>query len=396
MNHKYLNNIIKWSGYAVIGVLTLSSCQKDSPKNKIETNKATVLLYAVASNNLYGNLIEDKNEILEAASKMDLNGLRMLVYQVTPNNEPELLELKKLHDGSVSFETIKGYDKVLYSTDPVRIGDVINDVRTMYTSDLYGLVLWSHGTGLDPFTSTRTSEVPHPILHSFGSDKDSDKDPSYYDQINIDELADAIPDNLFNFIWFDACYMSGIETIYELKNKCKYFVGYPTEVFTPGMPYNLTLPYFLAEKPNLTGGAEKFFNYYANYSSSTMRVATVCVIDMEKLEEVADVCKEIYSDSFLPSKADLLKYTRGSIGPFYDFGQYTKLCALNSSTPLVDEFEKKLNEMILYSAATDVDFNYNTIDPDKFSGISCHYFVDDNSKKAQFYKTLDWYKRVYE
>ncbi|MBD5355937.1 MAG: hypothetical protein HDR88_02890 [Bacteroides sp.] len=398
MAHTYLYNVKVGGVLALMCGMPLSSCHNDSPVPKNENTKTTVILYAVASNNLYGNLIEDKNEILEAASEMNLSGLRMLVYQVTPNSNPELLELKKHHDGSVTFEMIKGYDKILYSTDPDRISGVINDVMTMYTSDLYGLILWSHGTGLDPFTSTRSEEgVSRPILHSFGSDKDADKDSSYSDQINIDELADAIPDNFFNFIWFDACYMSGIETIYELRNKCKYFIGYPTEVFTPGMPYNLTLPYFLAEKPDLIGGANTFFNYYDNYSSSSMRVATICVVDMDKLEGIADICRDAYANSTLPSKVDLLRYTRGSIGPFYDFGQYTKLRAANSETEsLVEEFEKKLNEMVLYSAATNVDFNYNVIDLNKFSGISCHYFVDDNSRKAEFYKTLDWYKRVYK
>lgn len=398
MKHITLKDIKPFAA-ATLGLLTLSSCGDDSPipikKGEIKT---TVLVYAVASNNLYSNLIDDKEEMLTAAQQMNLEGLRLLVYQVTPYEDASLLELKPLGDGTYDFETVKEYDKNVYSTDPKRISEVINDVRTGYESNLHGLVLWSHGTGLDPFNSTRSYEdESHPMLHSFGSDKNPNIDSSYYDQINIDELADAIPDDLFNFIWFDACYMSGIETIYELRNKCRYFVGYPTEVFTPGMPYDLTLPYFLAEKPDLIGGAEKFFNYYANYSSSSMRVATVCVVDMDKLESVADYCKLAYADTPVPTTSGLLKYTRGSIGPFYDFGQFTKtMASANEDAPSIEDFEARMDEMILYSATTDKDFNYNAIDPDKFSGISCHIFVDDGSKKAEFYKTLDWYHRVYK
>lgn len=384
---------------AISLLLTFSSCGKDSPDEpqQEETIKTTVLLYAVASNNLYSNLIDDKEEMLTAAAQMDLSGLRMLVYQITPYDEPALLELKKAKDGTPSFETVKEYSKELYSTDPRRLSEVIDFVRNSYKSDLYGLVLWSHGTGLDPFTSTRSIEGYVPMLFSFGSDKDSDKDSSYSDQINIDELADAIPDNLFNFIWFDACYMSGIETIYELRDKCDYFVGYPTEVFTPGMPYDLTLPYILAEKPDLAGGAEVFFKYYAEHTSSSYRVATVCVLDMDKIEHVADFCKRAYAGSFLSSGNGLQKYTRGSIGPFYDFGQYTRLMsAQNESIADIEQFEKALDEMTIYAAATDVDFNYNTLSQDNFSGISCHLFFDDGGRKSEFYKTLDWYKRVYE
>lgn len=384
---------------AIMLGVTFSSCEKDSPVIKEKANiKTTVLLYAVASNNLYGNLIEDKNEILQAARKINLDELKMLVYQVTPNGSPSLLEVKRFKPDSCGYEVIREYDREFYSTDPRRISEVIDYVKSNYDSDLYGLVLWSHGTGLDPFVSTRSSEDgSHPMMHSFGSDKDPDKDASYSDQINIDELADAIPNNLFNYIWFDACYMSGIETIYELRNKCRYFVGYPTEVFTPGMPYHLTLPYILAETPNLIGGAETFFNFYAEYPRQDMQVATVCVVDMDELEGVADYCKMAYSGNSAPSASGLLKYTRGSIGPFYDFVQYTRLMAYNNpDCPAIEEFEGSLSKFILYSAATELDFNYRPIDIDNFSGISCHLFVDDDSKKSKFYKTLDWYKRVYE
>lgn len=397
MKHQILNNIKLWGSAAVVSMLSFSSCGDDVPEVKDDIN-TTVLLYAVASNNLYSNLIDDKNEIIAAARKMDLKGLRMLVYQVTPYDKPALMELKHSEDGLYDFVTVKEYGKDLYSTDPIRISEVINDVKTGYQSNLYGLVLWSHGTGLDPFDSTRVVEYEgHPMFHSFGSDRDNDKDNSYSDQINIDELADAIPDNLFNFIWFDACYMSGIETIYELKDKCRYFVGYPTEVYTPGMPYDLTLQYILSERPDLTAGAKAFFDYYANYPSAAMQVATVCVVDMDKLEGVADFCKIAYADTPVPSTSTLQKYTRGSIGPFYDFGQYTKAMATGgTSRPNVEEFESAMDEMIIFAAATDKDFNHNPIDSEKFSGISCHIFIDDGSKKNNFYKNLDWYRRVYE
>lgn len=395
MKLQTLRDIKALTAVTTLAAFAFSSCGDDTPKIKEEI-KTTVLVYAVASNNLYSNLIDDKKEMLEAASQMNMKGLRLLVYQVTPYDDAALLELKSDDKGTYDFETVKEYDKNVYSTDPKRISEVINDVKTGYQSNLYGLVLWSHGTGLDPFDSTRSAEESgHPMLHSFGMDKDTDKNSS--DEINIDELADAIPDNVFNFIWFDACYMSGIETIYELRDKCRYFVGYPTEVYTPGMPYHLTLPYFLAETPNLVGGAEAFFNYYANYSTSNMRVATVCVVDMAKLEGVADYCKMAYAGTPVPTTSGLLKYTRGSIGPFYDFGQYTKAMASHHKDNLTaEDFDARMGEMILYSAATDKDFNYNPIDPEKFSGISCHVFVDNGSKKAEFYKTLDWYRRVYK
>lgn len=404
--------------FAIVFPIASVSCggeknYPDEPEPNEPARKRTVLLYAVASNDLYVNLVDDKEEMLFAAKDMDLDGLSMLVYEVKRyyNQElkryeypdPTLSEIVKDETGECRFEVVKTYDKSLYSTDPKRISEVIRDVAMERSADSYGLVLWSHGTGIDPSFSTHatkggeTCERYLPEMYSFGSDNNQDINPTYYDEIDIDELADAIPDGMFSFIWFDACYMSGIETIYELRNKCDYFVGYPTEVYIPGMPYHLTLPFFLRENPDLIGGAKAFFNYYAEYPSSVMRTATIAVVDMGKLERVADYCKLAYSKDRKVSSKGLLCYSRGRIGPFYDFGQYTKLMAEgNTDAPDVEEFNKAMSEFVIWSDATPRDFNYQPIDKEKYSGISCHLFDPaSTTDKANYYKTLDWYKRVY-
>lgn len=402
-----MKSIISNLIFAMVFPIALVSCGEDPAPQPIEVGrKRTVLLYAVASNNLYSNLVDDKEEMLLAAKDMDLDGLSMLVYEVTKNSDPTLSEIVKDETGECRFEVIKTYDKNLYSTDPKRIAEVIGDVAMERSADSYGLVLWSHGTGIDPSFSTHGAKATDnggfyerhlPEMYSFGSDNNPDINPSYYDEIDIDELADAIPDGMFSFIWFDACYMSGIETIYELRNKCDYFVGYPTEVYTPGMPYNLTLPYFLRETPDLVEGAKAFFNYYAEYPSFSYRTATIAVVDMSKLEVVADYCKAAYLKDKKVSSNGLLCYSRGRIGPFYDFGQYTKLMTGNNAdAPDVEEFNKAMSEFVIWSDATPRDFNYQPIDKEKYSGISCHlYDPASTTDKANYYRTLDWYKRVY-
>ena len=401
----------------IVSSVSLFGCrsQNDEPFQEDHT-KRVLLMYAVASNNLYSNLQSDKSEIVEAAGKMDLSGLSMLVYQVTPTGNPELLELKKDDGGKCEFVQLKEYSRDLYSTDPMRISEVIDDVRRLREGDRYGLIFWSHGTGIDPSFSTHgvssasygmpsgiepsggyvaTETVPG--LFSFGSDRDTDKDVSYYDETDIDELASAIPEGVFDFIWFDACYMSGIETIYQLRNKCDYFIGYPTEVYTPGMPYDQTIPYILRETPDLKGAAETFFNYYAGQQSPSWRVATVAVVDMGEIEKVADFCKAAYEGVSAPSATGLQKYSRNAYGPFYDFGQYTRLMAAdNPSAPEISEFDEVMDRFIIYKAATEKDFNFNPITPENYSGVSCYRFSEvDSTDKAMYYRTLDWYKRVY-
>lgn len=379
--------------------ICLPSCgDNDGPDVRDGKLKRTVLLYAVASNDLYSNLIEDKNEMLSAAGKMDMREVSMLVYEVTPNNSPRLSEISRQGDGKYGFNVIKEYDKSSYSTDPRRISDVIRDAESLRPADNFGLILWSHGTGIDPSFSTHStrggnvisSTSPGHMAFSFGSDNDRDKNPNYSDKTDIDELADAIPDGMFDFIWFDACYMGGIEMAYELRNKCERMVAYPTEVYTPGMPYHLTMPYFLRESPDLEGAAKEFFDYYADSA------ATVAVMDMNKIEAVAEACAEIYPDSHMPDVAGLQKYTTQSyIGPFYDFGQVTRLKASGKGAD-TRAFDKAISEFVVWKAATDNDFRYRPIEKDNFSGISCYLFNPaSSSEKDGYCATLDWYARIY-
>lgn len=390
-----------------MGSLIVSCGHSDEPKPPVnEKRDLTVLLYAVASNDLESYLESDKSEILRAAAGMDMSGLSLVVYQVTSKGDPSLLEVSKDASGQCSYKEVKGYDRSVYSTDPRRISEVVEDVRKLRNAEKYGLVLWSHGTGLDPAFPTHGAAPASAVMEyipdasfSFGADKDKGKDPDYTDAIDIDELADALPDGLFDFIWFDACYMSGIETIYQLRNKCSRFVGYPTEVFNPGMPYDLTVPFFLKKQPDLVGGAKAFFNYYNENSDYQLRVATACVVDMSAIEDVAAACSDIYRGADgVPSADGMICYTRRRVGPFYDFGQYSrKMAELNPGKPSVDGFDRAMDRFIVWSAASDVDFNYRPIDPDGFSGISCFLYNPSSiTAKSEYYRTLDWYKRVYK
>ena len=389
--------------------ISFTSCDRDNNKPDEPgaggvCRKKTVLLYAVASNNLYDNLLDDKVEMLSAASGMDLEGVSMLVYEVTRYGNPVLSEIVRTPSGECVFEVVKEYDKEYYSTDPRRITQVVSDMVQERDAESYGLIFWSHGTGIDPSFSTHATrgdgvvERPIPGVYSFGSDNDKDKNPSYYDEIDIDELADAIPEGLFSFIWFDACYMAGIETAYEFRDKCDYFVGYPTEVFTPGMPYDLTLPYILREESDLVGAAQQFFRYYSEHPSSGYRVATISVLSERQIEAVAECCKAAYSGvESAVGTVGLQCYSRGRIGPFYDFGQYTeRMAVLGQETPDMSDFNKAMTEFVIWSAATPQDFNYRPIPEENYSGVSCHVFdATSNTDKSNYYKTLDWYKRVY-
>lgn len=390
--------MIKKTIYAAVALalglpsLLMTSCGSKGDEPTPSTVARTLLVYAVGSNNLYSNFRNDSLEMLKGAEGINLNEVNMMAYWVRPGGDAMLKKIVKGKDGAPEFAEVKTYDRQTYSTDPRRISEVISDMQRYCPADKYDMILCSHGTGWTPSFKNHgegSDRKEHGAMYSFGADQYN----GYTDEIDIDELADAIPDNQFGYIWFDACYMSGIEVIYQLRDKSEYFVGYPTEVWAEGMPYNMTLPYLLRKTPDLQAAASEFFDSYQSSGSA----ATIVVVDNSKIEPVADFCAEIYQATldYEIDKSKLQRYSRAPHGPFYELKDYTlaKAYPLNCD-PLV--FYKALDDFIVWKACSDYDFSGRPISKDYFTGLSCHaYDPSSQTETENYYRELDWFKRVY-
>lgn len=408
-NKMIKKNLLRITMMLMASVL-LYSCYNSEPSDspyvddpeEIVQKESTILIYAVATNSLQGNLVSDKEEMLKAASQIDLKSNNILLSQtVYYRDETEggvvginnLLKLVK-EDEDYGWELVKEYDRETASLNPSRISEVIDYATTNFPADSYGIIFWSHSTASQPYISSKGESLP--MQYSFGQDLTT-PEPEY-EQLNIELLADALPDNFFKFIWFDSCYMSNIESIYEMRNKCETYIGYPTEVLEYGLPYDLVLPYLVGNNPDLVGGAETFFNFYAKHPYSSLQIATIAVVDMAKIEALAEYCNEIYSEgNELESVSGLHRFTRGSTGPFYDFGDYTKAMAELAEKEVSDEeWNEVLDNCVIYKAATPYDFSGKYIDPERYSGISTHvYQFSEENDKELYYRSLDWYNRVF-
>lgn len=402
--NKLLNKIFLSLLFVGLSV-TMWSCDQDEPDNSPFVGEdSTVLIYAVATNSLAYNLKEDKEEILLAAPDINLSKNNVLICQTVYEYDSEgnmtgegvtsLIQLVK-KEGKYSWREIKKYSNETGALNPRRISDVIDFVVNTYRTDKYGLIFWSHSTASQPYEYTKSGAVSNtPMLYSFGEDKTTKEEE--YKLLNVEDLASAIPDHVFDFIWFDSCYMSNIETIYQFRGKCNTFVGYPTEVLEYGLPYDLVMPHLVGKHPDLITGADKFFKFYSENPFISLRTATIAVTDMSALEQLADFCRNIYNGkNTLTSVSGLHRYSRG-IDAFYDLGDYTKAMARLNGIDLTDgEWDEILSNCVLYKGATPTDF-VSTIDQEKYSGISTHLYNFNNlTSKELYYQSLDWFKSVF-
>lgn len=378
--------------FAISFVALVPSCgKKDEPGESAA--RRTVLIYAVASNNLASDLVSDRNEMIRAAQ--DVVGLgsdvRVLLYSVPSQSAEEatLAELTKDPSGTWTFLTRKTYDRNTFSTDPDRMREVFSDLRQGAPADRYGLILWSHGTGWIPAFSDH--QVPG-MQKSYGMDKYN----GATDYCDIDELAAAIPDRMFDYIWFDLCYMMGVEVVYQLRGKCDFIAGYPTEDWSMGMNYDVTLPMLAAPDPDLTGAGKAFYDYYTDQNMAV----TVTVMKTDGLERLADTVADIYAYGQAPvSPYGLMNYSRLKTG-LYDFGQFTKKYLDSSDTEaqkLIAAFDSALADLTLYAGCSTKNFNgtQNAFDPTQYSGLSCFFPGTSDSATEDYYQSLDWARRVF-
>lgn len=372
----------------------LCSCDDSIPYSD-----RTVLVYLVAENSLSNNAYSNLDDMVKGV-KNGIGSGSLICYFDPIDAPPSLIKIT-----AKGQETIREYNEQ-NSASPEVMRSVIEEVRSKYTSSSYGLVLWSHGTGWMPArisTSRRMSTFstapysplvkrPAATTRAFGQDGNN--------WMDLDDLQNGIPDKLFDFIIFDACYMSQIEVAYALKEKASYIIASPTEILASGFPYADIMDNLFASQVDLKGICQDYFDHY-NAQTGFNKSATIALIKTEKLQQLSDIAKTIYmprlaeieSFNILP----LQYYDRNYTHTMFDLDQFVRLLAPEEAT----QFTKLLNEIIVYKAATPIFLGGNsgggiTINMENFSGISTYVPISSYSLLNQSYYLQDWYHAVYE
>lgn len=396
------NRFIKNIGVttAILTAIAVSSCGKDNdvpePPDKNDRPESVTLIYMVGNNSLSSNIWADLSEMYSGCSSISLDDNRIVVYLAQPNSVPDygnniigLFEIKRSENGTCHLNMLRQYSPETNSVAPEQIAQVMNDVREALPADSYGLFLWSHATGWLP--SVKSLEGMSKV---FGDD--------YGRSIEIENLSAALPDGMFEYIYFDCCLMGGIESCFALKDKARYIVSSPTEIMAEGAPYQLVLPYVARKNPMLTEAADAEYKYYLTEARNPLGF-TISIVDCAALTAVAHEARNIVSPQYPYIASDELQHygshkvllpdaSRKAV-TFYDFGQVFEQYALSRGIDCTS-FHEALEHAVIYKASTSLFANIN-IDPNHFSGLSVHLPLspdapDYNSQIADFYNTLSW------
>lgn len=370
--------------YLFLFLLFFTGCTGE----EIETpSNRTVLMYIVADNNLNTYGYNNIDYILRGAGENRLNGGHLLVYFDPADDVPRLYEIEAANAKAAKQSVVKIYEEQNSLSTEV-MGSVIEEALRYAPADEYGLVLWSHGTAWFPSTIFN-------MLRSFGQDKGQEMD--------IRDLAKALPDHTFDFILFDACYMASTEVIYELRNKANYIIASPTETLAQGFPYDRIIAPLFKPEADLEKVCSAFYNYYLDQSNPLYQSATVSLTATAPMQKLAATVREIVKGKeetifSLPiQEMQQLEYITTYYHALYDFDDFIARLATPEQ---YEAFRQCLEQTVLYQLATPRStYAYNDgtqIEMKHFSGLSIYVPQQALPSLNEWYKNTAWYQAVFQ
>ena len=355
--------------------MTFTGCSEEAFDTD-SVNKQTILVFypwtgSKSYTGLLGYLQNNIDSICDGIiDRKGLNNSRVLVFLSDKYNHSTLYDLQyNATTKSVDRVPLKEYEGASYASAE-GIADIMNEVKTKASALNYALIVGVHGCGWT--YASDWSRYPYYARPSVTRPRDNNfsgiqfgPDPNapltrFFGSVSLAEnamdistLAEGIRESglKMQYILFDACYMSNIETAYELKDVTNYMIASGSEIMAAGLPYRSMWSYLNSPTPNYSSIVSTSVNFYKNSSAPFCNLAA---IDCRQVEKLAGVMKDINAENQLQASVNLdsIQHLDGfRPNLFYDLETYVD--SLHPSGYLLDQFKSQLKLTIKASDHTD-------------------------------------------
>lgn len=301
-------------------------------KNEIDNKKWTVLHYGAGDNDLYGHILADVREEMQAVgSNENINVVSMLdcfhegctTYYVTKSDGSD--EYGELYSPVV----VPKQENVDMSNSKV-LSDFISWGIKNYPSDHVMVVISSHGGGSNGAIADHDNGVRRED-YSFDYNMMTPQDMN-----KAFQEAEKITGKKIDILGFDACLMANTESTYELRNSANYIVASEETEGGEGWGYKKMLNHLSNGNMKPESFAKDIVKSFAipKYQAD---LKTLSAIDTSKMNQIANTVDE-FSKAILEQKqsADTLKHLNSLRADTQSF--------LNDSIDLHDFCEKISND----------------------------------------------------
>lgn len=305
------------------------------------------------------------------------------------------------------IDTLRRYSGIV-TTDGPTITRLLDEMAELAPAKRYGLIMGSHGSawvpsayqylapGVTPPAEEYWRKNGELVTRWFGSNGGVRTD--------IATLAASLQNARirFDYLIFDACFMSSIETLYDLRTSVDRIVGSPAEIMGYGFPYDRIIPSLFTDGGtacDLEGVCRNFYDFYLNDWKSlpgNAQSGCIALAECSELDALARVMKRIHAGKQKAWDAATLQYYENlSSHLFYDLGHYVD--SMCDDPALLEEFHLQFDKTFppAYRLHTPKFYSgygsgaYITIDPDHYSGVSVS---EPSNKYTTENRSTAWYR----
>jgi hypothetical protein len=366
----------------------------------------TTLVFMAADNNLYRESIKDLNEMKKVGSNENLNVVVEIDRRaITQNDNPSTineLDSERLYIEKDHFEILKNLGEI-NTGDPIVLNDFLLWGISAYPAERYIAIVWNHGGGV------KDEEIYEKFGRRMKRTMFRDErwiacDDTSGDFLDTIELKRALSIcKRFEIIGFDACLMSMVEIIYQLRYCCNIVVGSQETEPSAGWPYHTILS-TLSESPHLSPPelATVIVTSFQTYMTDAHHRTTLSAISTEKInalakliDDLAKVLIELMNKSLM-SELEVTKVLRFPLQRFrdrdyIDLSHFAMICGQlindNKIQQISSELIQTVKDIVIINAITGSLL-------DNAHGISIFFpsepFKDEKIRNA--YKDLDFTK----
>lgn len=363
-----------------------------SPPEQKHTH--SVVFYMMGSSTgLEKYMDENLRRIVETAPNIVNDSCKIAVFY-DRGNYTQLLEIKKV-DGRTKKVLLKEWNpSTISSVDTTFMTNVLKETRQLLNTDTYGLIMSSHGGGWVPSEIFDEYMLQTNSKRADSATNNSKRISRFFGQdgnsfMETPQLAKAIEaSGKWDYLLFDACFMSSVEGLYDLRHSADYIIASPSEVLGAGFPYQKILPLLFTTDHSLEKVCQAYMSSYVNSS------ATVALIKTSALDELAFAMKNVVSKSTTIDVDKIQGYEGFQPHLYFDLKQYTH--AMTTSTAA---FDAALAKVVVYTDHTPTIYTdygplKGNITMAESCGLTCHIptAAHPNTQKA-FLKTA-WAKAI--
>ncbi|MBQ2247411.1 MAG: hypothetical protein II323_01475 [Tidjanibacter sp.] len=325
---------------AIFAMVTLVGCGPDveKPENVVQLPdnqvEHTLIMYLNADNNLSSSIYRNAEDA-EQGMIGAMPSTRLIVYLDTAK-DTRLYEVYYLSYGANNHvrycKELKSYPNQI-STTPEVMKSVLEDIKELAPSLSYGLVMAGHGSGWFPKPSAGVKYNDQKVAPIDGVGKEYDFLPYMqmgqtrylgYDTVynedgsgtidneksfaNAAEIVEGLSPIHFDYIIFDACFMSSVEFLYEVRSAADYIVASPVEIMACGLAYKEIVSNLMSRDHNVASIGDVVYDVYMRDDNfSRVKSLALATIDCSKLDALADAVRDVVASTGIENCVEMVE-----------------------------------------------------------------------------------------